>query len=170
MCGEIGKHQYAKQVSMRLTTGADQNVVFSKTFEDVEQVWLDEIMITGFNGGTSASCYVNININGLAKSGINNENNPGMLVPVDVLNPHTVYSRPRVLAEGSLVNINSLSVSIRLPTGAAVALTEASICLTFVMRRPKEEDTAYRVQKNAETRAPSYRDPVRNSYNPAGFL
>jgi hypothetical protein len=165
MCGEIQIWQKAMQVTVRVTSGAWTEIVLNKTLEDVEEIRLDEIMITGFNSATSASCYVNLEANNLANGYINNENKRGLLVPIDVLNPHTFYSRPRLLATSEGVNLNRFGLTITMPNGTAATLTEASLVLTFVMHKPKEEIRAYR-EKMAMMEVPSIKDVARNAYQP----
>jgi hypothetical protein len=165
MCGEIMPWQKAVQVCVRVTSGAWTEIILNKTLEDVEEIRLDEIMITGFNSATSASCYVNVEASSIANGYVNNENKRGLLVPIDVLNPHTYYSRPRLLATSEGVNLNRFGLTITMPSGTAATLTEASLVFTFVMSRPKEEIRAYR-EKMAMMEVPSIKDVARNSFQP----
>ena len=168
MCGEIEKWQKAEQVCVRVTSGSPTKIVLNKAYENVQEIRLDEVMITGFNGGVSAACYVQLEAQGLSNSGCNNENRRGLLVPIDVLNPGTFYSRPRQVATSEGITVNQFELSILLAsTGAAATLTEGTFVFTFVMHKPATEIAAYR-QKVAMMDAPSIRDPVRNSYNPSG--
>lgn len=157
--------QKAIQVTVRVTTGALTEIILNKTLEDVEEIRLDEIMITGFNSATSAACYVNVEANNIANGYVNNENRRGLLVPIDVNNPHTYYSRPRLLATSEGVNLNRFGLTISMPSGTAATLTEASLVLTFVVSRPKEEIRAYR-EKMAMMDLPSIKDLARNTFQP----
>ena len=157
--------QKARQVTVRVTSGSLTEVILNDTLLNVEEIRLDEIMITGFNSATSASCYVDISAPNLSNGYVTNENRRGFLVPIDVLNPHTYYSRPRLVATSEGVNLNRFHISISMATGVAATLTEASLVLTFVMSRPKEEIRAYR-EKMAMMDLPSIKDVARNSFQP----
>jgi hypothetical protein len=166
MCGEIQEWQVAKAVNIRLvTSGARQQVILSQQFDDVEEIRLDEIMITGFNGGVSGACYLRIFQNGMQHGACNNEANPGLLVAVDILNPHTVYSRPRTILQGNMVNMSQFGISLLLPTGVAVAFTEASIMLTVVCRRSADSMAEVRRLKATVDYLPSIID-TRTTFRP----
>ncbi len=168
MCGEIQEWQEAKTVFVRLTgSGAQQNVVIGNKFDNVEEVWVDEVMVTGFNGGVSAAAYLNVTINGMHPGSANNEAKPGVLVMVDVLNPHTVYQRPRVVAKGHMVSVNTLKVSLNLPSGVAATFTEAAFTLTLVCRKTADQLEEVRRLKASVDYAPSIRDGMaRQTFDP----
>jgi len=168
MCGEIQPWQIAKLVNVRLTTsGALQTVTLNKALERVEEIWLDEIQVTGFNAGVSAGAYFNLTVNGMHSGACSNEGKPGVLVMIDILNPHTVYQRPKSLAVGSQCSVNTFKLSVSLPNGTPVTFTEACLSLTFVCRRSPEELEEVRKLKASVDYPPSIRDgAVRNDFNP----
>ena len=166
MCGEIEDWQTAHGVSVRLTgTGARTNVILNQQYDDVEQINLDEIMITGFNAGVSAGMYVRIYQNGLDTSASNNESNPGVLVPVDVLNPNKVYNRPRVLAQGQMVNVSQFAIALFMPDGTPATFNEACIIMTFVRRRTADSSAEVRRLKATVDYLPSIVG-ASNTYQP----
>lgn len=137
MCGEIGADQYTRQLNVRIVTnGNEQTVTLSKQFQDLDELRLDEIMVTGFNSGTSAACYLQVNQRGLSSPAISDNNVPGTLLMVDVLNPHTVFQRPKVIAVSQLGTIASFRMSVKMPDGTPATFTELSMILTAVMRKP----------------------------------
>lgn len=166
MCGEIEDWQYAKDVTIRLvTTGAETNVVLGNRFDEVEEIRLNEIMVTGFNGGVSAGAYLRINLNGMTNGTANNEANSGLLVPIDVLNPHSIYNNPRVISRGNRVNVNQFGIALLMPNGTASAFTEACIVLTFVCRRSADSLAEVRRLKSTVHYLPTILD-VRTTFNP----
>ena len=170
MCGDIQPWQTTKTVTVRMVDGGlAQNVVLGNKYDNVEEVRLDEVMITGFNGAVSASAYLKFQTQGLHHGASNNEANSGLLLPIDVLNPHTVYARARVIATGHMITINTFQLSVLMPNGAAATFTEASFVLTFVMRKSPDalEETR---RMNMLVHAPPGIIDVRNSYNPQGSL
>lgn len=169
MCGEIEKWQTTAQVTVRVTSGAEQNIVFSNRYSNVEEIRLTEVQVTGFNGGVSGAFYLKLGLNGFTRSYVDNEAQSGVLIPVDVLNPHTVYSNPRTIAKADKVNFNQFRMSMVLANGATVAVTEACFVFTVVMRKSPEELAEYR-KMMSEMDIPQRRDFVRNSYNPDGSL
>lgn len=170
MCGEIDDWQTARSCTVRIVTnGAPQNIVLGQKYDNVEEVRLDEVMITGFNGGASAAAYLRIGLNGMHHGTSNNEANPGLLIMTDVLNPHTVYQRPRLVGVGHMITVNTFELSLSMPNGAAATFTEASFVLTFVMRKSPEalEETR---RLNMLVHAPPGTRDIRNSFNPGGTL
>jgi len=166
MCGEIQEWQIARSVCIRLiTNGNKQLVTLGSKFDDVEEIRLDEIMVTNFNGGVSAAAYVKLYQNGMNEATCNNEQEPGLLIGIDVLNPHTVYQRPRVISVGNMVNINSFNVEMRLPGGAVATFNEAVLILTFVCRRSPDSIAEVRRLKATVDYLPSIID-VRNTFDP----
>lgn len=170
MCGEIEDWQIARTVQIRLTSGAQQQVTLNQKFEAVEEIRLTEFMITNFNGGVSAMAYLNVDISGATHAVTNNTATPGMMLMMDVLNPHTVYSNPATMLKGNLTSVNSFGISLRLPTGAAVTFTEAVFTMTFVCRRSPDSLAEIRALK-AQVTLPSVKDgAARNMFNPDGRI
>lgn len=166
MCGEIQDWQEARGVTVRLTTdGTRRNVVLGGVWDDVEEIRLDEIMITGFNGGVSGGCYLQIFQPGMRHGTVNNESNSGLLIPVDVLNPHVVHNRPRVIARGQMVNISQFGIGLFMPNGTPATFTEAMLILTFVMRKSADAIEEVRRLKATVDYLPSKLD-VANTFNP----
>lgn len=164
MCGEIEEWQEVKQVDVRLTTsGTATTVQLPLLIERVEQVRLDEIMFVGFNGGASAAVYLDFRTNGINSASANNENRPGCMIQVDVLNPHTAYQRPKVLGNGNFMTTNSFEIAIRLPTGVPVLFTEAALSLTFVCRKSENSLAEVRRLKAMMLPPPSIKDGI--AYN-----
>lgn len=168
MCGEIEEWQKAKQFNVRLTTnGQATQITLSDKFDQVEEIRLDECMFTGFNGGTSGAVYLEFTSNGFNSSIPNNEAKSGVLLMVDVLNPHTTFQRPKLLARGHLLTLNSFQIRIVLPSGAAVAFTEASFSLTAVCRKGADEIAEVRRLKATALPPPSIKDGMAsNAFNP----
>lgn len=166
MCGEIEEWQIARFVQMQLSAGGLTQITLNQKFEAVEEIRLNEILITGFNGGVSGMAYLNVDINGATHAVTNNTAIPGMMVMVDVLNPHTVYNNPVTILKANLCSVNQFGVSFRLPSGAPVTFTEAIFTLTFVCRRSPDSLAEIRALK-AQVTLPSYKDgAARNTYNP----
>lgn len=166
MCGEIQEWQIARIVQIELDRGGLTQVVLNQKFEGVEEIRLNEILITGFNGGVSGHAYLNVDINGATHAITNNTAIPGMMVMVDVLNPHTVYDNPMTVLQGNLCSVNQFGVYFRLSTGAAVVFTQAVLTLTFVCRRSPDSLAEIRALK-AQVTLPSIKDgAARNTYNP----
>jgi hypothetical protein len=168
MCGEIAEWQEAKDVTVRLvTTGARTNVVLSQQFSGVEEIRLNETMITGFNGGTSGAAYLQLFQPGMNNGTSNNEAAHGLLIPYDVLNPHSIYNNPRVISRGNMVNMSQFGIALVLPTtGAPVLFTEASFVLTFVCRRSPDSIAEIRRLKAAMD-YPVTTVGLRNTYDPS---
>jgi len=167
MCGEIEEWQEVKQVDVRLTTtGATTVVQLPSLIERVEQIRLDEIQITGFNGGASGAVYIYFRTNGVNNVSVNNENRSGCMLMIDVLNPHTTFQRPKILGNGNFMTTNSFELSIRLPSGVPVLFTEAALCLTFVCRKSENSLSEVRRMKAAMLPAPSIKDGI--AYNSFG--
>ena len=167
MCGEIEEWQEVKQVDVRLTTsGAQTTVQLPLLIERVEQIRLDESLFVGFNGGASAAVYLDFRSNGISSVSANNENRPGCMLQVDVLNPHAVYQRPKVLGNGSFMTTNSFEIAIRLPTGVPVLFTECALSLTFVCRKGENALSEVRRMKAAMLPPPSIKDGI--AYNSFG--
>lgn len=169
MCGEIEDWQTAKQVYVRLENNANNvNITLNNKFDQVEEIRLDEVLVTGWNGGVSSCAYVRIDCNNMSAVTTNNEARAGVLVMVDVNNPHTVYSRPRVLTRGHLVSVNSFQLSIVLPDGTPVNFTEIGLCLTLVCRKGADELEAIRKLKYSAEYPPSVKDSIaRNIFHPS---
>lgn len=166
MCGEIEEWQYAKAVTVRLTTsGAQTNVVLGNRFAEVEEIRLNEVMVTGFNGGVSACAYLRIFQDNMTHATANNEANSGLLVPIDVLNPHQVYNNPRPVSQGNRVNINQFGIALLMPNGTAATFTEACFVLTFVCRRSADSLEEVRRLKASVAYLPTIKD-VRTTFNP----
>lgn len=169
MCGEIEKWQKATQVTIRVTSGAKQTIQLAKQLADVEEIRLDEFMITGFNGGTSGSFYMDMQVPGFTDAFVSNETKRGTLLGLDVLNPKTYYSRPKVLYKSHPVTMNQFLFELMLPNGSTPALTEGIFIFTVVQRKPLEEQEEYRNFIN-KLEFPSRKDPGRGYFNPGGAL
>ena len=165
MCGEIQNWQHTKQFSLRVTSGAVQQLSLSDIFHDCEEVWLDEFLITGFNGGASGACYMKVDASNFTQGARNNEQVRGTMLSVDVLNPHVVFQRPRVVLRSSMSTLQTLEFSLFLSDGTPVAFTEANFHFTVVMRKPKEAIAAERLLMGSFD-FPSRFDPAKNYYAP----
>ena len=163
MCGEIEKWQTKREICVRLTTGGLQSISLGDRLERCVEIRIDEIMFVNFNTATSGSCYVDVRAEGMHSSGTNNEKKPGILVPVDVLNPHAIYQRPRTLAVSPGTDVTQFEVDLRMPDGSVPTFTEAVFVLTFVMQKSPDVIAANRREK-AMTQLPSMLDPGRNYY------
>lgn len=169
MCGEIQKWQVARTAYVRLTTsGATTKVILNNLYTNVEEVRLDEVLITGFNGGASGSCYLTVDGAGLNDASSNNESKRGSLIMVDVTNPHTVHQRPITLAYGQMSNINNFEITLTNPNGTTTTFTEAVFLFTFVCRKSQDQIKAYREMKALMNEyPPSILDGApRNTWNP----
>lgn len=167
MCGEIEDWQEVKQVDVRLVTSGAQTVVqLPSLIERVEQIRLDESLFVGFNGGTSGAVFVEFQTNGVNSVSVNNLNRTGCMLQVDVLNPHTVYQRPKILGNGNFMTTNSFSLAIKLPDGTPVLFTEAALSLTFVCRKGENALAEVRKMKASMLPAPSIKDGI--AYNSFG--
>jgi len=145
MCGEIGKWQTSRQVTVRLTTSASNtSVKLPFQFLRVEEIRLDECHFVNFNGGTSGVTYLNLKISSCAPSAINNDNNAGTALAVDVNTPHAIYQRPRVLQTARGVAINDFQVRLENPGGSLTTFDSCLLVLTFVMRKSAAELEEYR--------------------------
>lgn len=165
MCGEIEEWQERKTVTVRLTQTGKQNIQFSGSFDQVEEIRLDEIMVTNFNGGVSASAYLNLSLPGLHSGEYSNERQEGILMLIDTANIHTVFQRPRVIGNANLVHVNSLTFSFNMPSGVAATFTELSLVLTFVCRRSEDSISQIRRFKAMLAPPPSIRDgTVQNTF------
>jgi len=164
MCGEIQDWQESKTVTVRLTATGLRNVFLTNKFDRVEEVRVEEILVTGV-GGSGAS-YLRFEHQNLTDGSAKSEPVPGLMVCIDVLNPHVVYSRPRVIARGDRVSINNFQIGLFTPAGAALGFTEASIVLTFVCRRSEDSLQQIRMLKAAMDYPPSIKDFARNTYEP----
>lgn len=146
MCGEVEKWQYARSISVRfVTTGAGTSVVLPYQFKNVQEIRLDETFFVGWNGGVTGTAYLRIRLNGAQDAVVNTDNQPGMLIGVDVLNPHDIFQRPRTVCLCDNVSISRFDVEIRSPAGTAILFTEGFVVLTLVMRKEPEQIEAYRV-------------------------
>lgn len=148
MCGEIKPWQIQKSVSIRLTTSASNTTVtLPYQFQRVEEIRLDEFLFVGFNGGVSGVTYLNMRINGAASDCINNDNNQGTAIPVNVLTSHMIYNRPRVLQTAHGATVNDFQVRLEQSDGTLTTFTECLLVLTFVMRKSAAELADYRQQQ-----------------------
>ena len=145
MCGEIEDWQTKRQVTVRLTTSAaNQSVKLPFQFLRVEEIRLNEAYFSDFNGGTGGITYLNLKINSCNPSAINNDNNPGTALAVDVLSPHKIYQNPRQLQVSPGVAITDFQVRLEQADGALTTFTECLLVLTFVMRKSASEVREYR--------------------------
>ena len=165
MCGEIQDWQKQSSCSIRVTTGIPQNIPLPKIFDEVEEIRIDEFMITNFNGGISGTCYVQMEVNSMNNPSVNNDQRTGTLLIVDVLNPKTVYQRPRVVAASHPVTVNQISFRITNPDGSTTTFNEASFVLTIVMRKSEDELAEVRRLKAQVDYLPSIKD-VKTTFQP----
>lgn len=148
MCGEIEKYQTARQVTIRLETSAsNQSIKLPFQFLRVEEIRLDEVMFTNFNGGASGVTYLDLKINNCSSAAINSDNSTGTALGVDVLNPRTVYQRPRVLQTAHGVTINDFQVRLAQSDGTLTTFNQCLLVLTFVMRKSAAEMEQYRAEQ-----------------------
>jgi hypothetical protein len=169
MCGEIEAWQKAETFSIRVTSGGLQNIVLPKQFANVEEIRLDEYMVVNFNGGVSGSTYLNMRLNGFSPAYVNSNGRPGVLLGVDVLNPHVVYSRPRTMFRAPMVALHQFELSLANSAGAVSTFDEAIFFFTVVMRKPAEELQETREMMRM-VEFPSRVDPGRNYFNPQGTV
>jgi hypothetical protein len=146
MCGEVEKWQYARTVQVRLTTNGNvTNVVLPKQFKNVQEIRLDETFFVAWNGGVTGSAYLRLRLNGASDAAVNSDNQPGLLIGVDVLNPQAIYQRPRTVCYCDNVSVNRFDISITNPAGtAAILFTEGIINLTLVMQKDPDMIAEYR--------------------------
>ncbi len=160
MCGEIQEWQEAKTATVRLTTNGNQTVSFTHMFDQVEEIRLDEIMVTNFNGGVSGAAYLNLRLNGMHSGEASNERQEGLLILIDAANPHVIYQRPRLIGNANLVHVNSFQLSFDLPSGIAATFTEFCMVLTFVCRKSEDSISQIRRMKARMGPPPSVRDAI----------
>jgi hypothetical protein len=166
MCGEVQLWQNARESTVRVTSGATTNIYLPVQMSRVMEVRLDEVFVTGFNGGVSGTAYVNMNIPNMTPVALNNEKQPGFLIGVDVLNPHVVFNRPKLLFKAEGATIQNFQMSVVLPTGATATFTELVLSLTFVMAKSADELKEVRMWRASVEPHPTIMD-VRNTYNPS---
>lgn len=154
----------AKTVTVRLAATGLQNVELNKAFERLERIYVEEIMLTGVGG--SGAHYLRLDHNNLTDASIKNEPVAGLMICVDVLNPHVVYPRPRLISHGNMTNLQQFQVGFFTPAGAALAFTEASVVLTFVSRKPAASHPQVRQWEARQDYPPSIKDFARNTYEP----
>jgi len=161
MCGEIKKWQKARMVTVRLTTNGNlTRISLPVQHQKVQEVRLDEVHFTGFNGGASAGCYLKLDVQGMSEAYANNESRPGMLLSVDVLNPHTVYSRPKMMLESDGSTVQAFNLSIMMPNGTAATFTECNLYFTFVLELSAMEIDEFRAKRAMLSYPPTNRvDP-----------
>lgn len=135
MCGEIEDWQEAHTVTIRLQGFLGKREIrLNDVFPQCEEIRLDEVFLSNFNGGVATTAYVNFEISGMSSASASNEGQAGLLIAYDPLNPQQLYSRPKRLAKGN-TNLQHFTVSIFLPGGATPNCTEAALMLTVVTRR-----------------------------------
>lgn len=167
MCGETEDWQEAHDASVRITgSGANSIIHLARIYDDVEEVRLNEVLVTGFNGGTSGAFYLQVSHNGLNPSVINNENNKGVLIPVDVLNPHSIYQRPRTIMKGDQVNLQQFELGCVMPDNSVATFTEAVFVFTIVVRKSPDQIAEVRRLKASVDYLPSIKADARNQWNP----
>jgi len=132
--------QFKQQMTVRLTTsGAKTTIRLPKQFIDVEEIRLAEQHFVGYNGGVSAACYLEFVSKDFTSPVINNENNVGCLINVNVLTSHMIYHIPRTVVTSSLGTLNQFDISLHFANGTAPLFTEASLVFDVVMHRPALE-------------------------------
>lgn len=132
---------------MRLTTsGARTTIRLPHQFTDIEEIRLAEQAFVGFNGGVSASCYLEILNKDFTSPVVNNETNSGCLINVNVLNPHVVYHIPRTVVKSSLGTLSQFDMNLHFTDGTFPAFTEATFVFDVVMHRPATEAASFRKQ------------------------
>lgn len=168
MCGEIEEWQHKRQVFVRLTTnGASRIITLPHIFERVEEIRLDEILVTNFQGGVAGSAYLNLNGQGLTTNSVSLDRRPGSLILVSPLTPHLQYNNPRVLALGNMATVNSFELSFITVAGVPVTFDEMDLVLTFVCRKSEDQMEQVRKMKAAMHYPPSIKDGVaRNTFDP----
>ena len=176
MCGEIEDWQYARTVVIRMTTdGSQKKIDFNSIFDQVEEVRLTESFVLNFNGGTSGSAYLELDIPHINSVCVSNERRKGTLIMVDNLNPHVIYSNPRVIASGGMANFQSfqarfMSTADAFDQQVPVTFTEAVFVLTLVCRRSVDSIAEIRKLRQMMDYPPSRKDgAVGNTFpNPYG--
>lgn len=166
MCGEVQLWQTSRESTVRVTSGVLTNIYLPCQMSRVMEVRLDEVFVSGFNGGVSGTAYVNMNMPNLNPVAMNNEKQAGFLISVDVLNPHVVYNRPRLLFKSEGATVQNFQMSVTLPSGAVPVFTELVLNLTFVMAKSADELADIRKWRASIEPHPSIMD-VRNTYNPS---
>jgi hypothetical protein len=145
MCGEVEKWQYTRTIQVRLTTdGRETNIVLPVQYKNVQEIRLDETFFVAWNGGVSGTAYLRVRLNGASDAAVNTDNQPGLLIGVDVLNPQAIYQRPRTVCYCDNVSVNRFVVSIRSPAGADIVFTEGVVNLTLVMNKDPDQIAEYR--------------------------
>ena len=144
MCGEIEKWQTSQTFTVKLTS-ASQKVKIPQQYQRVQEIRLDEQMFINFNAGTSGVAYLNLKIRDAEQASRNNQNIPGTAILVDVLNPHTVYSRPRVMVKShGSTTVADFDLELRDDQGALVTFNTCILVFTVVMRKSLSELEEYR--------------------------
>ena len=144
MCGEIEKWQNAQTFTVKLSS-AREKVKIPQQYQRVQEIRLDEQMFINFNAGVSGVTYLNLKIQDAEQASRNNQNIPGTALIVDVLNPHTVYSRPRVLVKShGSSTVSDFDLELRDDQGNLVTFASAILVFTVVMRKTLNELEEYR--------------------------
>jgi hypothetical protein len=167
MCGEIEDWQIARTIVVRMTVGTSQKIDLSNLFDQVEEIRLTESFVTNFQGGINGTGYLELDIMGLNNVIVSNERRKGVLIMVDNLNPHSIYSNPRIIATGGLTSIQSFQCRFLDSTAAAAPVTfdEAVFVFTFVCRRPVESIAEVRKLRHMMDYPPTRKDgAIGNSY------
>lgn len=165
MCGDLQPWQKAKTVTVRLTTSSPNTTVnLPYIGERVEEIWLDEYLVTA---PSVAVGYLDVKVNNLAHFPVNNDQVMGTAIALDPAatgREHVVLQRPRVLCVGQFVNVHNFQVALLSAAGATVTFTDALFVLTFVMRKDPLEIAEYR-RMQAELELPSIKgvDPRTQS-------
>lgn len=169
MCGEIEDWQTATDVFVRLTTnGSPIQITLPVPYERVEEIRLNEVLAINFNGGASGMGYLAISGQGLTAGTVNTDRRAGVLVMIDVLNPHVFYSRPRVVARAAQSTLQQFEISFLSPVGAAMTFGELGLSLTIVCRKSEDEMAEVRRLKASIIQdAPSVKDGLaKTTYDP----
>lgn len=169
MCGEIQDWQTASQVFVRLqTNGAATQIVLQVPFERVEEIRLDEVLTTNFNGGAAGMGYLTISGQALTSATINTDRRPGVLIMVDPLNPHVIYSRPRVVSKATQATLQQFELSFLSPTGVPMTFTEMGLVLTIVCRKSEDElEQVRRLKASIIQESPSVKEgALRTTFDP----
>lgn len=165
MCGEIQDYQKASTIAVRLTSAGVQTISLPFKFNSVEEIRLDEFMITNFNGGVSGGFYLKLELNGLSTVCLNNTGRSGTLLSMDVLNPKTVYQRPVSLIQAGLTAVTQFQIGLENSNGTATTFNEAIFHFTIVYRKSDSEMAEMRALKQLSYYPPSQIQP-RVSWNP----
>lgn len=150
MCGEIFSYQRTETVTIHNASWNKTRVQLDKLFENVQEVWLDEIQIVGFNGGAAGVGYLRLEAQSLKPAPFNNENQNGLAIAWNPNNPKTVYQRPVVLFRSYGASFQELLVSLVDATGAAISSTDCFMRLTLVVRRSAAEAAEIRAALQSE--------------------